>query len=195
MRAAGAGKQAKLCLRQSNQVVALLGDAQIAGERELECAGEGRAGDGRDDRFGHAFAQRHGLVEESTVVGSVLGPLATGGAERLGDLDERGDVEMTIEVTGRAASHDDDTNVGVARECVQRVGEHVAHLCVEVDALWAAQGNDGNSIGHSCRQSISVHRLLPSVGAMMADRSSGVLAKLALLSISARKRMTSRRVA
>ena len=44
---------------------------------------------------------------------------------------------MTIEITGRASSHHDYTNVRVARELVQRFGERVAHLSIEIDALWA----------------------------------------------------------
>src|SRR5882672_10512523 len=67
---------------------------------------------------------------------------------------------MTIEITGRASGHDDYTNVSVARESLQRFGEHVAHLSVEIDALWAAQCNDRNSVGHFCRQNIGVHRVL-----------------------------------
>jgi hypothetical protein len=69
---------------------------------------------------------------------------------------------MTIEITGRASGHDNHTNVRVARESVQLVGERVAHLSIEIDALWAAQCNDRNSIGHSCRQNIGVHHVLLS---------------------------------
>src|SRR2546426_12797394 len=83
------------------------------------------------------LAQRHGFIEESAVVGGVLGPLATGSAQGFRDLDKRMDIKMTIEITGCAASHDDNANVGVARESVQRFGERVAHLRVEVDAFCA----------------------------------------------------------
>ena len=69
---------------------------------------------------------------------------------------------MTIEITGCAASHDDNANVGVARESVQRFGERVAHLRVEIDAPCAAQCNDRNSIGYCCRQNIGAHRVLLS---------------------------------
>jgi hypothetical protein len=56
-----------------------------------------------------------------------------------------------------AASHDNNANAGVARESVQRLGERVAHLLVEIDAPCAAQGDDRNSIGYCCRQNIRVH--------------------------------------
>src|SRR6202023_1820292 len=88
-------------------------------------------------RLWHALAQRHGFIEESAVVGGVLGPLATGSAQGFRDLDKRRDIKMTIEITGCAASHDDNANAEVARESVQRFGERVAHLRVEVDAFCA----------------------------------------------------------
>src|SRR5713226_1308763 len=135
LRAAGTGKETKVCLRQPDQVVAILGNTKIARERELEGTGQGCAGDGRNYRLWHALAQRHGFIEESAVVGGVLGPLATGSAQGFRDLDKRRDIKMTIEITGCAASHDDNANVGVARESVQRFGERVAHLRVEVDAF------------------------------------------------------------
>jgi hypothetical protein len=69
---------------------------------------------------------------------------------------------MTNKIAGCAASHDDNANVSVARESVQRLGERVAHLLVEIDALCAAQCNDRNSTGYSCRQNIGVHRVLLS---------------------------------
>jgi len=80
LRAAGAGKESKVRLRQSDQVVTILSDAKIAGERELESTGQGRTGNGGDDWFRHALAKRHGLVEEPPIVGRVLGQLATGSA-------------------------------------------------------------------------------------------------------------------
>jgi hypothetical protein len=60
-------------------------------------------------------------------------------------------------VIGCAASHDDNANVSVARESVKRIGERVTHLFIEIDAPCAAQCNDRNSIGYSCRQNIGVH--------------------------------------
>src|SRR6267142_1740892 len=105
--AAGAGKETKLRLRQSDQVFAILSDTKIASQRELESAGQGCAGNSGDYWFWHALAQRHGLVEESTIVGRVLGPLAPGSAQGLGDLDKRRNIEMTIEITRGASSHDD----------------------------------------------------------------------------------------
>lgn len=53
--------------------------------------------------------------------------------------------------------HDDNANVSVARESVKRIGERVTHLFIEMDAPCAAQCNDRNSIGYSCRQNIGVH--------------------------------------
>src|SRR2546425_684767 len=103
LRAAGAGEQAEVRLRQSDQVVAILGNTKIAGERELECTGQGCAGDGRDDRFGHGLAQSHGPVEEPPVVGRVVGPLATGSTQAVRDLEQLRDGEMTTEVTRCAA--------------------------------------------------------------------------------------------
>src|SRR5437899_12716382 len=67
---------------------------------------------------------------------------------------------MTIKITGRASSNDDNANTSVARELVQRLGERFAHLLVEMDAPCAAQCNHRNSIGYFCRQNISVHRVL-----------------------------------
>src|ERR1700740_3632025 len=78
-----------------------------------------------------ALAQRHGFIKESAVVGGVLGPLATGSAQGFRDLDKRRDIKMTIEITGCAASHDENANVGVARESLQRFGKRVAYLRVE----------------------------------------------------------------
>src|SRR5258707_15845856 len=73
---------------------------------------------------------------------------------------------MTIEITGAAASNDDNANLSVARESRQCFGEHVAHLSIEIDALWAAQCNDRNSVGHFCRQNIGVHRVLLTCNAL-----------------------------
>src|SRR5713226_5243223 len=164
--AAGAGKETKLCLRQSDQVFAILSDTKIASQRELESAGQGRPGNSGDYWFWHALAQRHCLIEESPIVGRVLGPLAAGSAQGLGDLDKRRNTKMTIEITGRPSSNDDNANLSVAREMVQRLGERVAHLSIEVDALWAAQCNDRNSVGHFCRQNIGVHRVLLTCNAL-----------------------------
>jgi hypothetical protein len=69
---------------------------------------------------------------------------------------------MTTKITGRAASHDDNANLSVARESVQRLGECVAHLRVEIDAPCVAQCNDRNSIDDSCRENIGVHRVVLS---------------------------------
>src|SRR5258705_6625083 len=51
LRAAGAGKESKVRLRQSDQVVTVLSDTRIAGERELESTGQACAGNGRDYWF------------------------------------------------------------------------------------------------------------------------------------------------
>src|SRR6266853_1786151 len=118
LRAAGTGKETKVCLRQPDQVVAILSDTKIAGERELESTGQGRTGNGGDYRFWHALAQRDRLVQEPPIVGRVLGPLATGRAQGLCEADKRSDGIMTNKITGCATSHDDNANVGVARESV-----------------------------------------------------------------------------
>src|SRR6266481_1193848 len=162
LRAAGAGKESKVRLRQSDQVVTILSDTKIARERELESTSQGCAGNGGDYRFWHALAQRDGLVQEPPIVSRVLRPLATGGAQGLCEADKRSDGIMTNKIAGCAASHDDNANISVARESVQRRGERVPHLLVEVDALGAAQRNDRYSIGYSCRQNIGVHRVLLS---------------------------------
>src|SRR5207244_3016835 len=96
----------------------------------------------------------------------VLGPLAAGSAQGLGDLDKRRNTKMTIEITGRASSNDDNPNLSVARELVKRFGEHVAHLRVEVDALCAPESDDRNSVSHFCRQNIGVHRVLLTCNAL-----------------------------
>src|SRR5260370_33159693 len=53
--AAGAGKETKLCLRQSDQVFAILSDTKIAGQRKLDSAGQGRPGNGDDYVLGAAL--------------------------------------------------------------------------------------------------------------------------------------------
>src|SRR6267142_1274396 len=158
LRAASAGNESKVRLQESDQVVSILSDTKIAGERKLESTGQGCAGNGGDYRFWHALAQRDRLVQEPPIVGRVLGPLAAGRAQGLCEADKRSDGIMTNKITGCAASHDDNTNAGIARESVQRRGERVPHLLVEIDASCAAQCNDRNSIGYSCCQNIGVHR-------------------------------------
>ncbi len=157
--AAGTGKKTKLCLRQSDKVFAVLCDTKIASQCELESASQGRTGNSGDYWFWHALTQGHGLVEESTIVGRVLGPLAAGSAQGFSDLDKRRNMKMTIEITGRTSGHDDYTNIGIARESVQRFGEYVTHFSIEINALWAAQLNHRNSIGYFGCQNISVHRV------------------------------------
>src|SRR6202040_1919304 len=107
LRAASAGNESKVRLQESDQVVSILGDAKIAGERELESTGQGCAGNGGDYRFWHALAQRDRLVQEPPIVGRVLGPLATGRAQGLCEADKRSDGIMTTKITGCAASHAD----------------------------------------------------------------------------------------
>jgi len=157
LRAAGAGNETKLRLGESDQVVPIFGDTKIARERELEGAGQGRAGNGGDYRFWHALAQRHGLVEESAIVGGILWPLTAGSAQGLGDFDERWDAKVTIKITRRAAGYDDNANVEIARKSLQHLGQRVAHLLVEINARCASQGDDCNSIGYSRRQNIVLH--------------------------------------
>src|SRR6266581_6141434 len=67
---------------------------------------------------------------------------------------------MTIKITGRASSNDDNANTSVARELVQRLGERVAHLLIEMDAPCTAECNERNSIGYFCCQNIGVHWVL-----------------------------------
>src|ERR1700746_2832989 len=158
LRASSAGNESKVRLQESDQVVTLLSDTKIAGERELESTGQGRAGNGGDYRFWHALAERDRPVQEPPIVGRILGPLASGRAQGLREADKRGDGIMTNKITGCAASHDDNTNVGIARESVQRRGECIAHLLVEIDASCAAECNDRNAIGYGRGQNIGVHR-------------------------------------
>ena len=78
---------------------------------------------------------------------------------------------MTIEITGCAANHDDNANVGVARESVQRFGERVAHFLVEIDSPRATECNDSNIISYSCRQNIGVHSVLLSCASFLFQMS------------------------
>src|ERR1700730_10351634 len=133
LRAASAGTESKVRLQESDQVVSILCDTKIAGERKLESTGQGCAGNGGDYRFWHALAQRDRLVQEPPIVGRALGPLATGRTQGLCQTDKRSDGIMTNKITRCAASHDDNANIVVARESVQRLGERVPHLLVEVD--------------------------------------------------------------
>src|SRR6266404_2594251 len=158
------GSPMRMCMSAAGvpMVRGSLCDTKIAGEREFESTGQGCARNGGDHRFWDALAQRDRLVQGPRIVGGVLGPLATGGAQGLCEADERSDGIMTNKITGCAASHDHNANLGVARESVQRRGERVPHLLVEVNALGAAQCNDRNPIGYSCRQNIGVHQVLLS---------------------------------
>src|SRR5580704_9735923 len=74
--ATGSGKETKLCLGQSDQILAVFSDTKVASQGKLEGASQGRAGNSGDYWFRHALTQSHGLVEESPIVGRVLGPLA-----------------------------------------------------------------------------------------------------------------------
>src|SRR6266850_2771569 len=153
LRAAGTGEKAKVRLREADLVVPLLGDADIAGERQFECAGQARARNGGDDRFGHALAHRNGPVNESR-----LWPLATGRAHRLREANEFWYRIVTNKRTGRSACHDDDANARVASALAQRLKEGVARLLVDIDASFSAAGNDRDSIDDSCCQNVGVHR-------------------------------------
>src|SRR6202521_5020394 len=164
LRAAGTGEKSKVRLREANVVVAVLGDAHIAGKGQFECTGQARARNGGNDWFGHALAHRDGAVNESG-----LGPLATGRAHRLREADEFRYRIVTNKRTGRSACHDDDANVSVASALVQRLTERVARLLVDIDASCAAEGHDGDSVDYSCCQHVGVHRApqleSPSLGA------------------------------
>src|SRR5258707_6888635 len=112
--ATGARKETNLCLRKSDQVFAVFSDTKVASQGELESASQGGARNSRDYRFWHTLAQSHGLIEESPIVGRVLGPLAAGIPKGLGDLDKGGNTEMAIEIAGRSAGHDNYTSLDVA---------------------------------------------------------------------------------
>src|SRR5260370_17901163 len=99
----GTGKETNLCLRKSDQVFAVFSDTKVARQCKLESASQGRAGNSGDYWFWHALAQSHGLVEESPIVGRIFGPLAAGSPQGLGDLDKRGNIKITIEITGRTS--------------------------------------------------------------------------------------------
>src|SRR5258706_3793706 len=153
LRAARTRAESKVRLWEANLVVAVLGDAQIAGERQFECAGQARARNGSDDWLGHALAHRDGPVNESR-----LWPLATGRAHRLREANEFWYRIVTNKRTGRSACHDDDANIGVASALVERLEERVARLLVDIDASCAAERDDGDSIDYSCCQNVGVHR-------------------------------------
>src|SRR5258707_11121191 len=98
LRAPGAGDQSKVGLGKADLVVAVLGDAKIAGERQFECTGQARARNGGDDWFGHALAHRNGPVNELRVW-----PLATGRAHRLPEPNEFWYRIATTKTTGGSA--------------------------------------------------------------------------------------------
>src|SRR5260370_25394105 len=54
LRAAGAGNESKVRLQESDQVVTILSDTKIAGDRELESTSQICAGNRADSRFCHA---------------------------------------------------------------------------------------------------------------------------------------------
>src|SRR5256712_14199191 len=103
-------------------------------------------------------------LSKNPIVSRVLGPLATGSTQGLCESDQHTDVKMTIKITGRASGNDDYANTSVASELVQRLGERVAHLLVEIHASCASQRNDRNSIGYFCCQNIGVHCVLLKIG-------------------------------
>jgi len=157
LRATGARQQAEFGLGQTDQIGAILSDAKVARKRELEGPGKSGPGNRSDDRLGHGLAQRHSLVEESAVIRCVVRPLAPGGAHGFGEFDKGRNAEMTVEIPRSPTSYDDHTNVGIARELLQRLSESVAHFSVEINALCTAQGNDRNSVRGSCKQNVHVH--------------------------------------
>jgi len=61
---AGPWDDPSVCLRQSDQIVAILGDAEIARKCKLKCAGQTCSGYGGDTGFGMLSTQCHRLVEE-----------------------------------------------------------------------------------------------------------------------------------
>ena len=133
----GSRQEAEFGLGQTDQIVAVLSDANVARKRELEGPGKSGPGNRGDDRLRHGLAQRHGLVEESAMVGCVVRPLAPRGAHGLREFDKGGNAEVTVEISRSAACHDHHADVRIACEFLQILRERVAHFGVEIHALRA----------------------------------------------------------
>jgi len=52
LRSACAGQKTEFRFRQSDQIVAIFGDADVAGQSKFKSAGKSGAGNGRNNRFG-----------------------------------------------------------------------------------------------------------------------------------------------
>ncbi len=58
---------------------------------------------------------------------------------------------MTTEIPRSAAGNDHNADVRIACEFLQALRECVAHFGVEIDALRAPEGYNGDSFGDFCR--------------------------------------------
>src|SRR5258708_9599066 len=85
----------------------------VTGQSKFKSAGKSGAGNGGNNRFRHRLADRHGLIEKSAMVACVVRPLAARSANLLGNLNERGNIEMAIKISGRSAGYDDDANARI----------------------------------------------------------------------------------
>src|SRR6201981_799172 len=150
LRSTCAGQKTKFRFWQSDQIIAVFGDADVAGQSKFKSAGKSGAGNGGNNRFRHRLADRHGLIEKSAMVAGVVRPLAARSANLLGHLNEPGNIEMAIKISGRSASYDDDTNVRIPGKSLQLLRESVTHRHVEIYFLWTSQGDDGNFVDDFC---------------------------------------------
>src|ERR1700756_2473624 len=158
LRSTCAGQKTKFRVWQSDQIIAVFGDADVAGQSKFKSAGKSGAGNGGNNRFRHRLADRHGLIEKSAMVACAVRPLAPRSANLLGNLNERGNIEMAIKISGRSAGYDDDANIRVAGESLQLLCKRVAHRHIEIHSLWTSQGDDGNSIDDFRCKDVGFHR-------------------------------------
>src|SRR6202007_2889533 len=83
LRSACAGKKTKFRFWQSDQIIAVFSDADVAGQSKFKSAGNGG-----NNRFRHRLADRHGLIEKSAMVARVVRPLAARSANLFSNIDE-----------------------------------------------------------------------------------------------------------
>src|ERR1700739_2633617 len=88
LRSTCAGQKTKFRFWQSDQIIAVFGNADVAGQSKFKRAGKSGAGNGGNNRFRHRLADRHGLIEKSAMIASVIRPLAARTADLFGNLDE-----------------------------------------------------------------------------------------------------------
>src|ERR1700692_4185855 len=94
------GQKTEFRFRQSDQIVAVFGDANVAGQSEFESAGKSGAGDRGNDRLRHRLADRHGLIKKPAMIGCAIRPLAARSANLFDDINERGNIKMAIKIPG-----------------------------------------------------------------------------------------------